>query len=847
MICSMISHTFYIFRYYIPHYLIFFVPLHFAKDMIYPENFENTIGFTTIRHEIAQRCLSPMGCKCCEEMAFETHFQLIRDRLQQVSEFQSIIASGREFPLSYYFDLRQELKQAQAPGTFMPVTAMFNLRRSLSTVGAIARFFRVGDDGAIPYPSLAGLAAGLSPLDGLAHDIDNVVDRTGEVKDTASPLLHELRRAIASAMASVSGIMQRVIARGKADGILDKDTAPSMRDGRLVVPVAPMHKRKLRGIVHDESATGKTLFIEPEEIVETNNRIREAQGEEKREIARILTELTDQIRPHIDEILDNIAILGELDFARAKALFANDVGGTLPNLHDEPSVEWYHAVHPTLLLALRAQGKEVVPLDIMLNDTQRIVLISGPNAGGKSICLKTVGVVQYMTQCGILPTVYENSHMGVFRDIMVDIGDQQSIEDDLSTYSSHLRNMKTFLQRGTRNSLVLIDEMGSGTEPQIGGAIAQAILEQLNDRHVFGVVTTHYHNLKNFAQDTEGIVNGAMLYDRQAMTPLFQLSIGYPGSSFAIEIARKMGLPEKVIASASEIAGSDYINLDRYLLDIVRDRKYWERKRHEIRLKEKKIEQTIESYNTRLEQLNLEHRAIIKGAKTEAKEILAQSNARIEQTIKEIKETQAEKEKTREIRRQLDEFKERLNQQSDNEDIAEFKPIRQRTPQPAKKPKMAKKPAKATLEIGANVVLKGSTTVGTIISIDEKYAVVAFGNIKTRVETTRIEPTLRQPTTTQKPAISRATADEIRERQLRFKTEIDLRGCRADEALQAVTYFIDDAIQFDYHRLRILHGTGTGALREAIRQYLNTVDAVKSYHDEHVQLGGAGVTIVNLE
>lgn len=816
--------------------------------MIYPRNFEHTIGFSTVRAEIAAHCISDMGKMCCEQMSFMTDYDLIHTRLTEVNEFLSLVTRGVDFPLSYYFDLRQELKVVEAPGTYATAPTLFNLRRSLRTVAEIERFFKGNGESATPYPALARVASTLNALPMVAAELDRVLDSTGEVKDSASPMLHDLRRAIAAATASVSGIMQRIIAQGKSAGFLDKDTTPSVRDGRLVVPVAPMNKRKLRGIVHDESATGKTLFIEPEEIVETNNRIREAQAEEKREIVRILTAVTDELRPHVPEILTNVATLGILDFIRAKALFASDVGATMPHLERNSQVEWYHAVHPTLLLSLRAHGKEVVPLNIVLDERQRIVLISGPNAGGKSVCLKTVGVVQYMTQCGVLPTVYDNSHLGIYNDIMVDIGDQQSLEDDLSTYSSHLRNMKMFLQRGNSRSLILIDEMGSGTEPQIGGAIAQAILEQLNARKVMGVVTTHYHNLKNFAQDTEGIVNGAMLYDRQAMTPLFQLSIGYPGSSFAIEIARKMGLPEAVISTASEIVGSDYINLDRYLLDIVRDRKYWEKKRHEIHLKEKRLEQTIDNYNDRLDKLNLERRSIIKDAKQEARDIVSQSNARVEQTIREIKETQAEKEKTRELREQLAAFKHRLDSEETSA-IESFKPIATHKKQQSSKPAKPK-PAKAAapeLKPGANVLLKGSETVGTVISLDEKYAVVAFGNLKTRVETSRLTATLRQAHTSPAPTVSRATADEIRQRQLNFKTEIDLRGFRTDEALQAVTYFIDDAIQFDYHRVRILHGTGTGALKQAIRQYLNTVAGVKSYHDEHVQLGGAGITIVELE
>ncbi|MBO4803326.1 MAG: Smr/MutS family protein, partial [Muribaculaceae bacterium] len=661
--------------------------------------------------------------------------------------------------------------------------------------------------------------------------------------------LHELRVSIARVTSSINGTIRRIIAQGKQDDILENDVQPSLRDGRLVLPVSAMNKRKLHGIVHDESATGKTVFIEPDAIVEANNRIRETEAEIAREIIRILTEVTDQIRPHLDELSGVLETLGQLDFIRAKALFAKDVGAQLCHVDRKPVVEWYTAIHPALMLSLRNQGKEVVPLNINLNKKDRILVISGPNAGGKSVCLKTVGVVQYMMQCGLLPTLRDNSHMGLFRDIFIDIGDQQSIENDLSTYSSHLQNMKLFLSKGGKETLILIDEMGSGTEPQIGGAIAQSILEQLNEHQVMGVVTTHYQNLKHFADEADGVVNGAMLYDRQHMQPLFQLSVGYPGSSFAIEIARKTGLPQQVIDKASEIVGSDYINMDKYLLDIVRDRRYWENKRQDVRAKERRLDQLIADYDERLDNIRAEHRQIIHEARNEAEEILRTSNAQIERTIKEIREQQAEKERTKELRRQLDEFKRRLNAEEPEvpsrlkELTPKDKPRRKQPKKAAPKPVAKDRP----LQAGDNVVIKGTTTVGTLISIDEKYALVAFGNIKTRIEVDQVERTMRKEKTPKAESLSRSTTDEIRARQLNFKPDIDVRGMRADEALQAITYFIDDAIQFNAHRVRILHGTGTGALKVAIREYLHTVNGVKSYRDEHVQFGGAGITVVELE
>ncbi len=818
--------------------------------MIYPKNFEQKIGFDVVRNEINKRCVSPLGLTYAERMQFSDRADDVRRLLTQTNEFLAILQSKRDFPVSFFFDLRAPLKAITAPGTFLSTENLFNLKRSLTTIGEIIAFFKPRDGEANPYPALAKLTSGMMAFPEITGEINRVLDKFGNVKDNASPLLQQLRDTIASTTASINGLMRRIISQGRQSGVFDSDTAPSVRDGRLVLPVAPMHKRKVKGIVHDESASGKTVFIEPEEIVEANNRIRETEAEIAREIIRILTEVTDLIRPHVDELLDTYATLGKVDFIRAKASFALDIDAQMPNLHEKPSIEWYHAVHPALYLSLKQHGKEVVPLNLQLDGKNRILVISGPNAGGKSVCLKTVGVIQYMMQCGVLPMLHSNSHMGIFKSIFIDIGDQQSIEDDLSTYSSHLQNMKMFLNRGDNRSLVLIDEFGSGTEPQIGAAIAQAILEQLNDKRVMGVITTHYQNLKHFADDTPGIVNGAMLYDRQLMQPLFQLSIGYPGSSFAIEIARKTGLPTQVIDKASEIVGSDYINMDKYLLDIVRDRKYWENKRYDIHQKEKRLDAIINDFNTRLDAIKQEQRSIIKQARNEAQDIIDQSNAQVERTIREIREIQAEKEKTKEVRQQLDDFKRRLQQSKHEGESAEH--IRQLTPKqqpkPRKKAEKAKTDMSAPLVVGDNVILKDGNTVGTILSIDEKYAIVAFGNLKTRVETGKLQRTLKQATKVKEAAsISNATSSEIRSRQLQFKPDIDVRGMRADEAVQAITYFIDDAIQFSAHKVRILHGTGTGVLRDVIRQYLNTVPGVSSYHDEHVQFGGAGITIVNLD
>ena len=751
-------------------------------------------------------------------------------------------------PLENIHDANEQLRKLRVPGTFISAPDLLRIRQSLATMAAVSSFFahHRNEDGISPYPTLDSISQTLIVFPYIVSTIDRVVDRFGNVKDNASPELAEIRRSLSAMTGTINAAMRRVISRATKEGYIESDTTPSVRDGRLVIPISPMYKRKINGIVHDESASGKTVFIEPAEIVEANNRVRELQMDERREITRILTLVADEMRPHIDEMLVSYAILGEFDFIHAKAQFAQEIGGKLPSLSDNPEMEWYHACHPVLLQSLARQGKEIVPLDITLTPENRLLIISGPNAGGKSVCLKTVGTVQYMAQCGLLPPLYENSHIGIFDDIFIDIGDDQSLEDDLSTYSSHLKNMKHFVAKGRKSTLVLIDEFGGGTEPQIGGAIAQAILKVFNDKKMWGVITTHYQNLKHFAEDTPGLINGSMLYDRHLMQPQFKLSIGNPGSSFAVEIAKKIGLPSEIIANAEEIVGSDYINLDKYLLDITRDKRYWENKRTAIRQKEKKLEQLLEQYENDATQLREKRREIISEARDEARRILDSSNASIERTIHEIKQAQAEKERTIEARRRLQEEKKQLAKEGNDKDEHH---LLKKAPKSKNKQTLQHKKEAEPISVGDNVKMDGQTTVGTVMEINGKNALVAFGVLKTTVKLDRLKRTIAQPQSGAKKAsfVSASTTDKLRERQLNFKQEIDVRGMRVDEAVQAITYFIDDAIQFSIKQVRILHGTGTGALRQYIRQYLDSVNGVKSYRDEHVQLGGAGITIVILE
>ena len=843
--------------------------------MIYPQNFEQKIGFDQIRQLLKEKCLSTLGEERVTDMAFSDRFSEVEERLDQVTEFVRILQEEDNFPAQYFFDVRPSLKRIRVEGMYLDEQELFDLRRSLETIRDIVRFLQKSEDeeeNTSPYPCLKRLAGDITVFPQLIGKINGILSPYGKIKDNASAELARIRRELASTMGSISRSLNSILRNAQSEGVVDKDVAPTMRDGRLVIPVVPALKRKIKGIVHDESASGKTVFIEPAEVVEANNRIRELEGDERREIIRILMEFSNLLRPSIPDVLLSYEFLAEIDFIRAKALFSEQITGLKPAFENKQVLDWTMAVHPLLQLSLAKHGKKVVPLDIELNEKQRILIISGPNAGGKSVCLKTVGLLQYMLQCGLLIPMHERSHAGIFSNIFIDIGDEQSIEDDLSTYSSHLTNMKIMMKSCNERSLILIDEFGGGTEPQIGGAIAEAVLKRFNQKQTFGVITTHYQNLKHFAEDHEGVVNGAMLYDRHLMQALFQLQIGNPGSSFAVEIARKIGLPEDVIADASEIVGSEYINADKYLQDIVRDKRYWEGKRQTIRQREKHMEETIARYQAEIEELQKSRKEILRKAKEEAEQLMQEANARIENTIRTIKEVQAEKEKTRQVRQELSDFRESMEALAakEQEEKIARKIEKLKEKQNRKKEKKANRGQENTLSAqalaeqqarkeaerlaaivpGSNVKIKGQTSVGEVLEINGKNAVVAFGSIKTTVKLDRLERTNAQPkqadVSTKSTYISSQTQDSMYEKKLNFKQDIDVRGMRGDEALQAVTYFIDDAILVGMSRVRILHGTGTGILRTLIRQYLQTVPGVSHFADEHIQFGGAGITVVDL-
>ncbi len=882
--------------------------------MIYPNNYEHKIGFDEIRTLLKGHCLSTLGKEKVDEMAFSADAAQINEWLQQVGEFRQLKQKADDFPMQYFFDVRKAVTRIRLENTHLEENEVWDLRRSLETITNIVKYLNgaeefIGDNIAhialseYKYPALQRLTEGVVTFPAMIRRIDSILDKFGKIKDSATMTLAGIRHELAKTEGSISRTLYSILHTAQREGLVDKDAAPTLRDGRLVIPVAPNLKKRIGGIVHDESATGKTVFIEPTEVVEANNRVRQLEAEERREIIRILTVFSDEVRPHVQEILNSYQFLAQIDLLQAKASLAEQMKSIepQPQILSTPHLDWIQARHPLLQLSLEKQGKKVVPLDIRLEsiDTStyrnidiskenkknigRLLIISGPNAGGKSVCLKTVGLLQYMLQCGLSIPVGERSTCGIFENIMIDIGDEQSIEDDLSTYSSHLMNMKQMIRNANERTLLLIDEFGGGTEPMIGGAIAEAVLKQFWQKKAFAIITTHYQNLKHFADGHEGVVNGAMLYDRHEMQALFQLSIGQPGSSFAIEIARKTGLPEEVIRDASDIVGTEYIQSDKYLQDIVRDKRYWEGKRQTIHQHEKRLEMRGEKLEADIEEIEQERKAIIRRAKEQAEELLRESNRKIENAIREIREAQAEKEATRRIREELETFRNEVADIETNatdeaierkiRQIQERKERKERRKQERKAKEgennsqastlhpdeESSQDKNAQLTPGSTVRIKGLTSIGEIESIEGKMATVIFGGMRTKMRLERLEaakPVKNEASKSEERNaqivgsygnLSNETRQAIDSRKLNFRQDLDVRGMRGDEAINAVTYFIDDAILVGMSRVRILHGTGSGILRQLIRQYLHTVPNVTSCRDEHVQFGGAGITVVDLD
>ena len=902
--------------------------------MIYPKNFEQKIGFTEVRSLLRARCLSPLGKERVDAMSFSTDAAQVNTWMEEIREFRRIQEGQDDFPLDNFFDVRESVARIRLEGTHMEVEELFDLKRSLETIIAIVNFLSRGEEteqGEIRhyYPALYNLADGVATFPLLVQRISQIIDKFGKMRDNASPELLQIRRELARIEGSISRTLYGILRAAQGEGLVEKDVTPTLRDGRLVIPVAPGLKRKISGIVHDESATGRTVYIEPTEVVEANNKVRELENEERREMIRILTDFAKKVRPNVREILDSYNLMAAVDFIRAKAELARLFKSFEPQVAEEPHIDWIRAIHPLLQLSLERKNNKnvsysisvgdidsnkvsnevdnrqdydtileeedearnvpssVVPLDIQLTKDKHLLIISGPNAGGKSVCLKTVGLLQYMLQCGLSIPIGDRSTTGIFTDIMIDIGDEQSIENDLSTYSSHLMNMKVMMRRASERTLILIDEFGTGTEPQIGGAIAESVLRQFWKKHAWTVITTHYQNLKHFAEEHPGTANGAMLYDRHEMRPLFQLAIGRPGSSFAIEIARKTGIPEDVIHDASEIVGSDYIQSDKYLQDIVRDKRYWENKRQTIHSHEKELEKRISQYEKDIAALEQSRKEILNRAKAQAEEIIKESNRRIENAIREIREKQAEKEETKRIRQELaayeaglldgsktdkgetsnkkklkssgllsdDDFQKKVDKiksrKERHEQHLKEKAGKQQAAAEALKNAVRKQQSGGTVMAGDSVRIKGLTSAGKVESIEGKQATVIFGGIRTKMAVSRLEHVDAATIQSEQKQFqaynySRETRETIDKHRNQFRQELDVRGLRADEALNQVQYFIDDAILVGARQVRILHGKGNGILRQLIRQYLGSVPNVTNYRDEHVQFGGAGITVVEL-
>lgn len=829
--------------------------------MLIPQEIEAKLRFDKIREAVGDNCLTPIGKSLASGMSFQTDRDTVRKQVGQTSEMTLILASEREFPASEFPDIREALRRIRIDGLYLNEEELGALRTALRlSVDAIDFFESSAED---EFPLLREASWGLSPYPLTIQQIDRILDADGEMRDTASPQLADIRREIKSQQASVMRRLNAILQQAQNAGIVESGASVSIRDGVAAIPVPAANKRRIDGIVVDESATGRTAFVLPAEVAAINSRVRELQNEERREIVRILKEMASNIRPYAPDMIVSIETLGHLDFVRGKALYAKETDSTLPILDDTLGIYLSGARHPLLMAQLASQGKSIVPLNIELEAPQsRILVISGPNAGGKSVCLQTVGLLQFMLQCGMMIPANEGSRMCIFDKLFIDIGDNQSMENDLSTYSSHLLAMKNFVRHADSRTLILIDEFGTGTEPLMGGSIAEAVLAELNRRGAFGVLTTHYTNLKHFASQTEGLVNGAMAFDTQRIEPKFTLHIGQPGSSFAFEIARKIGLPEHILTEAKERMGQENADYDKNLRQINRDKHYWEQKRQSARENDKRLAETLQKYGEMLDGIKAERKAILDKARQQAQELVAETNRRIEATIKEIRESQAEKARTKEARKELEEFRKEVEKPTDETDSAieqKMERIRQRQRRQREKdktksgaPAKQEKEADLTPKVGDYASVDNDPAkVAMVLSIKGGEAQVAMGNMTSNIKLSRLRKVSNAAA--RKPAggamggvdISNVAAT-VREKKMNFSSEIDVRGQRADEALRNVGDFMDEALLCEASQVRILHGKGNGILREQIRKYLKSLPYVAESRDEDVQFGGAGITVVEL-
>ena len=819
--------------------------------MIYPTNFEQKIGFDKIRQKLTNHTISDLGDHLVNELAFMTDFSQIETAILQTNEFKEICLFEDDFPTSYYINATIYFDKIKIEGTYLTQIELFDLKRSMETIRAILSFFANAEEG--KYPNLQKLTEDITIYSDVFKEINRIIDKLGQIKDNASPELHRIRREFLQKQSAASRSMHRMLKQAQKDGWIDAETTLSVRDGKMLIPVPVAYKRKIKGFVHDESATGKTVFIEPVEIVETNNVLRELEFAERREIIKVLRAFSDAIRPYLTDLYSAYLFMGMIDFTRAKALLSIDLEAVKPSLVDSPQIDFYRARHPLLFLSHKAEKKQVVPLDLSLDAENRILLISGPNAGGKSVCLKTIGLLQYMLQCGLLVSANDTSVFGIFDRLFIDIGDEQSIENDLSTYSSHLKNMRHFTENANNRTLILIDEFGTGTEPLLGGSISEAVLEQLNEQQTFGVITTHYTNLKHFATASKGIVNGAMLFDSNKMRPLFKLKIGQPGSSFAFEIAQEIGLSKRILDSAVDKIGREHVDFDKNLKIMEQEQRDLREQEKRLTDKEIHLNKVIDKYQNKLDNSLKKQKEILEQAHSDAKEILQASNKKIENTIFLIKTNNAEKDRTGEARKKLEEFKTEIDEKNKKESTridAKIKKIEDR--RKYKKKKLNKeeepKPEKMSpIEVGDHVRILKQKTIGEVVEIKKNKLTLAIGSMHTTVKKDDVEKISKNESKKESRSVRVVSDWKPEKTRGDFIFSLDVRGQRGDAALQKVTTYLDEAIVAEASEIKILHGKGTGILRQMIREYLATVVFVQSYKDEKVENGGAGITVVKLD
>ena len=830
--------------------------------MLYPQNIEIKLGFDKIRERLNELCVSTLGRNFVEKIRFSDNYDLIQKMIRQADEMKNILQfEPTAFPSQNYLDVNYQLSKAAIEGAFLTEEEFFNVKLSLRTIQECLRFFDKKEPE--EFPTLRELVGSAfqeknkdnvtsqnqirnpqSEIKNLLDSLDKIIDDRGKLKDNASSELQAIRKRMQNQENDLRKTLDRILKNARANGWISDDFSLTLRGGRMVIPIAAEHKRKIKGFVHDESDTGKTVFLEPTEALEANNEIRELESAEKREIVRILMELTNQMRPHVPVLRKAYTFLGIIDFIRAKARLAIEVNGIAPLSINSQVVDWKNAVHPLLFLSFKKQGKTVKPLTITLNAENRILLISGPNAGGKSVTLKTLGLLQFMYQCGLLVPMAEHSTIGMFKNVFIDIGDEQSLENDLSTYSSHLTNMKHFLLSSDRKTLFLIDEFGTGTEPSLGGAIAESILEDLNKSGAYGAINTHYTNLKTFADKTLGITNGAMRYDAEHLEPMYELEIGKPGSSFAIEIAYKIGLPKAIIDKSKQKIGNQQVSFEKLLKELEIERKVFADKNVENATKQRKLDQLLEQYSSLKTFLDNEKKTILNTAKLQAKELVKNANQKIEATIKDIREQGADKLATKEIRQELQDFQDGLNVEklvvgniSKNTNNIEKEIIE----------KDVIEVIEGEITIGSLVRIKGQEALGEVIGMRGKDAEVAIGDLKTTVKLNRLEKISRKEFKQKTSPKTKVVGVDMNDKMMNFSFNLDLRGKRGDEALMEVDKFMNDALMLGQDELRIVHGKGDGILRTLIRNHLRGYKQVAKTQDEHADRGGAGVTLVSMK